>query len=46
MKAIRGGDEMIMDASERPFDVAVAHFDEALFFTELSVDEPTITTNP
>ena len=43
MKAIVGGEEMTVGALERPFDVAEAHFNEVMFFTELSFDEPVIT---
>ena len=34
---------MTVGALERPFDVAEAHFNEVMFFTELSFDEPVIT---
>ncbi|GFZ09026.1 hypothetical protein Acr_20g0008340 [Actinidia rufa] len=46
MKAIMGGEQMIVGASERPFDVAEAHFDKAVFFIELLVDDPVGTTKP
>ena len=38
--------EVTIEASERPFDVAKAHLDKTLIFTELSMDEPPITTKP
>ncbi|GFS28708.1 hypothetical protein Acr_00g0003440 [Actinidia rufa] len=46
MKAKWGGKTITVDASERPFEVAEAHLDDAVFFTELSTEETAITAKP
>ena len=43
---VGGGEEMIIGASKRPFDMADAYYDKVVFLMELLVDELEITTKP